>query len=858
MVPLRLSIKNFMCYRSNVPELDLEGLHVACLCGDNGHGKTALFDAITWVLWGQSRAHTQDELVHQGEQDMAVELVFKALNQRYRVSRRHSKSARSSRGSTLLELQVSSNNGYQAITGNSIRETEAQIKDILHLDYDTFINTAFLVQGQADMFTSSTPAKRKETLAEVLDLEYYDRLEHRAKDRSRLKQNELQEVEIAITMHQTETGQANELQQRLDVVNSTLDSVSPKVDEHKATVDELQTRIGSLSNKQTEMELAKQNLLKCESEAAELSRQVNIHQSRISEYESSVAKKDLINQRYSELKTLRAEIERLTQVIHKKSVLDTQKAQLEKEVAVQKERLSGKANGLQVLIDQDLKPRIDSISKIEERQDKFEKEQNELTLMEQGLTRDRERLTALSANVKYLKESNDSLHQSMEETRNKFDLLDETQAECPLCKQPLGTEGRNHLAREYEAQGQHAKLQFQSNKAELHTSEIEQVGLTDSISAVETDLKSRTHRLQSELAKLNQDKNDTQRAQTEMSKSQVEFRDLRAQINAGRFAESEKAKLAEVEEALKSLGYDDNAYTDTQEKIKESEPYANLYESLTSALRLLPEEREALTTSKQLLKRRNLEATENRERFSALQKDIHALPRLQNEMTLASSIHQKIQAERDEAMVERAVLQDKLDHLTRLKAEMRIKEESLRRLRAEKSTYDELATAFGKNGIQALIIGAAIPQLEDDSNKLLGRLTENRMFLKLELQQGKKDSKTGLPSESLQVLISDEVGTRSYETFSGGEAFRINFALRIALSKLLARRSGAPLPILFIDEGFGTQDAVGQERLKEAIQSIQNDFEKIIVITHVEQIKESFPVRIEVSKIDGASTFSVV
>ena len=77
--------------------------------------------------------------------------------------------------------------------------------------------------------------------------------------------------------------------------------------------------------------------------------------------------------------------------------------------------------------------------------------------------------------------------------------------------------------------------------------------------------------------------------------------------------------------------------------------------------------------------------------------------------------------------------------------------------------------------------------------------------------------------------------------FSGGEAFRINFALRIALSRLLAQRSGAPLPILFIDEGFGSQDASGQERLREAIQSIQSDFQKIIVITHLEGIKDSFP-----------------
>ena len=102
--------------------------------------------------------------------------------------------------------------------------------------------------------------------------------------------------------------------------------------------------------------------------------------------------------------------------------------------------------------------------------------------------------------------------------------------------------------------------------------------------------------------------------------------------------------------------------------------------------------------------------------------------------------------------------------------------------------------------------------------------------------------------ETLDINISDELGTRNYEMFSGGEAFRINFALRIALSRLLAKRAGAPLPTIIIDEGFGTQDAAGLERLKEAISSIQDDFEKILVITHIEDLQESFTVRIEVTK----------
>ena len=111
--------------------------------------------------------------------------------------------------------------------------------------------------------------------------------------------------------------------------------------------------------------------------------------------------------------------------------------------------------------------------------------------------------------------------------------------------------------------------------------------------------------------------------------------------------------------------------------------------------------------------------------------------------------------------------------------------------------------------------------------------------------------------ETLDINISDELGTRNYEMFSGGEAFRINFAIRIALSKLLARRAGAPLPTLVIDEGFGTQDSAGLEKLKEAIISIHDDFDKILVITHVDELKDAFPTRIDVIKTAQGSTISM-
>jgi exonuclease SbcC len=99
---------------------------------------------------------------------------------------------------------------------------------------------------------------------------------------------------------------------------------------------------------------------------------------------------------------------------------------------------------------------------------------------------------------------------------------------------------------------------------------------------------------------------------------------------------------------------------------------------------------------------------------------------------------------------------------------------------------------------------------------------------------------------------------REYEMFSGGEAFRVNFAIRLALSRVLAHRAGARLQTLFIDEGFGSQDSEGRQRLIEAINLVRPEFERILVITHLEELKDQFPARIEVEKTLRGSQLRVM
>lgn len=184
-------------------------------------------------------------------------------------------------------------------------------------------------------------------------------------------------------------------------------------------------------------------------------------------------------------------------------------------------------------------------------------------------------------------------------------------------------------------------------------------------------------------------------------------------------------------------------------------------------------------------------------------------------------------------------------------------EGELKSAKEQESLYRHLRQAFGKNGIPALIIEHTVPEIEYRANELLDPLSQGKLHLRLETSRVKRD---GNEAETLDVIVLDDTGSkRPYETFSGGEAFRINFALRLALSHILAERAGVRIRTLVIDEGFGTQDPEGIVQLIEAIRTVQDSFDKILVISHLDEIKEAFPVRIEVRKEPVlGSTFDVI
>jgi exonuclease SbcC len=330
--------------------------------------------------------------------------------------------------------------------------------------------------------------------------------------------------------------------------------------------------------------------------------------------------------------------------------------------------------------------------------------------------------------------------------------------------------------------------------------------------------------------------------------------ELAAIIRRADWATEIQADLKEVESELAAVGYDEVAHQQVRNLVSELGVFEDERTRLFTAEENLRNERGHLTQFQQTEAQSERDLASTKERVATLTGELRRWDACQSELRGLEGELATLQAEEAKLRQSLGAARQKLDTCTALE---KLREQKMSERTAvlnQKAIYEELRLAFSKRGLQAMIIENIIPEIEDEANAILFRMTDGRMRLKLDTQRENKDKEV---VETLDITVSDESGPRSYDLYSGGEAFRINFALRVALSKLLARRAGASLQTLVIDEGFGTQDAQGRERLIEAINSIQDDFEKVLVITHIEELREAFPVHIEVFKTASGSQIRV-
>lgn len=185
---------------------------------------------------------------------------------------------------------------------------------------------------------------------------------------------------------------------------------------------------------------------------------------------------------------------------------------------------------------------------------------------------------------------------------------------------------------------------------------------------------------------------------------------------------------------------------------------------------------------------------------------------------------------------------------TKAKAELKVAKE-------DEKHYEILRKEFAPTGIPAMIMAGCLQELEDDANEYLERLSAGSLTVNLETQS---ETQKGKVNEEILVTVNAPDGTRDYSSFSGGQKFRIDLAMRAAMCKVSARRNGsAAIETFFIDEGFGYLDEEGKQSVMGALTTLSEEM-MIVGVSHIQGVKDGFDTIIETSNDAGFTTVKQV
>jgi exonuclease SbcC len=852
MIPLHLHISGFLSYHDAV-ELDFTTFDLACISGANGAGKSSLLDAITWSLFGEARGKSSDVInLHLDVKAAEVALTFQHEENTYRVQRTLPRNK-----NTLLEFQVRTQNGWKPLTEKTTRETQARIEQTLRLDFETFVNASFFLQGKADQFTQQNATRRKEVLSNILGLEMWEDYKNRTAEKRKSLEREVDEIDGRIREIDAELAEEDLRKARLAELESSLKQLTAMRTGQESVLENIKRNAALIDEQRKMTKIILENLERARSAHAGLEDRLAVRQSDRDSYTDLVNRAKEIESAYKAWQKSRKQLEEWDNIASQFLEYEKDRVPLVERIAVERAKLEEEQRSL--LVEEETIHEQQAI--IDDLRNEIERAENSLEDAEAKITErirlEGERNSARERQAE-LKAENEALKIVMNQLKERIDSLKAAEgATCPLCGQELSEEHREATLMQLESEGKQKGDHFRANQAES-TELAKQI--TDYETQIAKLAKAENERVQyaSEVSLL------TERMETLQSFAKEwetvgnkRLKEVEKILDNGKYAIDEQKRLAKLDKELEKLGYDVAAHESTRETEIELRAVEEEYTDLKSAKEVSKEIESEIMNLKSEIKNRKSEIETLEADYETARANLEAAEASSPNLDEAERELFRLRETENKTRSELGGAQQRVDILETQRARKAVFEKECDELQRQIGRHRTLERAFGKDGVPALLIEQALPQIEDKANELLDRLSDGQMSIRFATQTEYKDKRRDDLRETLEIQISDSAGIRNYEMYSGGEAFRVNFAIRLALSKILAQRKGARLQTLVIDEGFGSQDIQGRQRLIEAINLVKHDFAKILVITHLDELKDAFPTRIEVEKTEHGSALHV-
>ncbi|MGH7603296.1 MAG: AAA family ATPase [Gemmatimonadaceae bacterium] len=758
------------------------------IIGPNGAGKTTILEAIAWALYGNAAIRgNRDSIRHMGSGARApveVTLDFQLGAHRYRV-------VRSLSGAELYL------DGADTPIANSITAVSELLQRRLGMSLSEFFHTYFTGQKELSVMAAMTPARRGQFLSRVLG---YEKLRI-AQDLTREKRNR-----VRASIEGMQRGMPDP-----EAVLRSLAEASSRREEAEARLQQAAHRGAVRHREMMAIEPRWEMVQRQREQSAQLLTQINVAEEkeaalhrdaeRISRELEAVqvarAQLDDLRESVEPLFALNVELQALNTLYReegrRKTLLETEAA-LREEISRLEERHS-KIERAPALEEE-------ATLELEKKRAELEDAQGLLEARRTEWVRDRQeaqtKREALRAQFTELKQQRDRVVAVGED------------GECPTCSRPLGgslhtvVEHLDELIETVNVDGNYYKArveQLEQMPDDVRELDEKRRALTQEVGTLERRLAKVQLAVQ-ELGTIVREIAAKQQRQVQMK------RDL-SRIPAGYDAARHADVMAEVERLTPM-----EAEAGRFQAMLEREPQLRLEQT-----RIAQEVMRVQSTLGTLRTRRA--------QISFAEKDFNELKaefdRVRGELQESKVAAARAQEQVASATAALAAAQQAAEDLKRKVAELEV-------LQDDRRMHDELDRAF--SDLRTDLNFQLRPELSELASAFLSELTDAR-YTELELDD-----------QYNVVILEDGIPK---PVLSGGEEDLANLVLRLAISQMIAERAGQSFSLLILDEVFGSLDEARRFNVVELLRGLQDRFEQVILITHVEPVREGLDRVISVS-----------
>ncbi|MEE8061685.1 MAG: SMC family ATPase [Gemmatimonadales bacterium] len=789
---LRLRLQNFRQHENTEIEF---GAGLTGIIGPNGAGKSTLLEAIAFALYGTPAARgTRDSIRRRGappRSPVRVELEFTLGPHRYQVNR----------GLNLAELYL---DGDPSPLANSLGAVTDKVTRLLGMTREEFFNTYFTSQKELAVMAAMSAPERARFLSRVLG---YERL-RLAQDQLRItrsalksKLDTLRHNMIDLADLEAEQNQAEHRQQ----------VASESEAEGKAVLDRAVVALERSEPEWERLQQLRERVVSTDSERKLAEHKANTSRERFTSLDRRLA--EALSSK-DQIKTLAEQLEPLPALQQELAALDRQAEahaartgflaqadEVRRTLASVNERLA------QIPDDKAVQaPRAVAKQASEAHRVTVARAEEQRTVWVRDAQDAQTKRSTLGDQYRDLRAQRDRM------------LAAGAEGDCPTCGRALGAD--------FEA------------VVELLDRQLQDVEFNGNF------YKQRIEQLKSEpteLVETDRDRNARERAAGEAELDLRRLQDLlKKRPNLVHECKAAEERLEQLQTHLaESAGaYDEVRHREVRQQIESLEPVALQVERF----RALSEQAEGLVGEAEQAEK---ELSQHEQTAAELARQLADLGFTDEAFTAAREVaevdrRRKHEAEKlvIQAQAEVAAAGEAVAAVERRMAECARMERDIAIAHTDLTLHQELDRAF--TDLRTDLNAALRPELSDLASAFIRDLTNDR-YSDLELDE-----------DYMAVLMEDG---QPKPVVSGGEEDVANLALRLAISQMIAERAGQPLSLLVLDEIFGSLDEERRGAVLELLRSLADRFPQVVLITHIESVREGFDrvIRVEVDQDRGVS-----